>query len=136
MSNEKSPHPVHEIVPLFYVQEMSRSIHFYCDQLGMTRTMSWEPDGRLKWCRLELGGAAMMLQLAEGEIAGNSANWGQGTVFFLNCDDVDSLCSKFIDNGLQLPEIGVAFYGMKQLELVDPDGYQLCFQSPVTEPGT
>jgi hypothetical protein len=38
------------------------SLRFYLDGLGFTITRQWEPDGRIRWCWLELGQVAVMLQ--------------------------------------------------------------------------
>jgi uncharacterized glyoxalase superfamily protein PhnB len=109
---------------------MSRSVAFYRDQLGFRLTHSWEPDGVLTWCRLERGGSALMLQLACEE-DGPAQGRGRGVTFYFNCSDIMAIHREFTAAGLQLPQPERAFYGMDQVYFTDPDGYQLCFQSPV-----
>lgn len=134
MDNEQSKVAVQEIVPLFYVDDIMASVAFYTGTLGFQRHSSWEPAGVLSWCRLERNGAAVMLQSVESEeFAGKSGERGRGIVFFFNCDNVDEIRNEFQAKGLDLAEPDVAFYGMKQVEFTDPDGYQLCFQSPVSD---
>lgn len=50
---------------------MEASLRFYVDGLGFTMTHRWipddtqheyDPDGRIRWCWLELGEAPIMLQ--------------------------------------------------------------------------
>lgn len=53
---------VKQAVPFFAVAEMERSLKFYIDGLGFALTQSWSPEGKIRWCLLELGGAALMLQ--------------------------------------------------------------------------
>ena len=120
-----------ELVPLMRVQDMHRAVVFYCLRLGFQQTQSWEPDGVLNWCRLERGGAALMLQLGCDE-DGPAAAWSQGVAFYFNCDDAAAVHREFADRGLELPPPERAFYGMDQVYLTDPDGYQLCFQSVVS----
>ena len=53
---------VKQAVPFFSVNDMERSTRFYIDGLGFTMTKNWIDNGKLRWCWLELGGAALMLQ--------------------------------------------------------------------------
>ena len=53
---------VEQAVPLFAVSNMTESLRFYVDGLGFVVTTRWVPEGKLKWCWLQLGGAAVMLQ--------------------------------------------------------------------------
>jgi len=41
---------------------MEASLRFYVDGLGFAMTRKWVVDGKLRWCWLELGDAAVMLQ--------------------------------------------------------------------------
>lgn len=56
---------------------------------------------------------------------------GRGTAFFIECDDADREHARLTALGLELEPPRVAFYGMNQLFLTDPDGYELCFQNVV-----
>jgi lactoylglutathione lyase len=53
---------VQQAVPFLMVSNMEVSLRFYVEGLGFKRTKQWLPDGRIRWCWLELGGAALMLQ--------------------------------------------------------------------------
>lgn len=121
---------VRELVPLLFVEAIERSLAFYRDRLGFELTQSWEPEGKLAWCRLERGGAAIMLQQACDE-DGPAAGRGRGVGFFFLCDDAAALHAELAAGGLELPPPQIAFYGMQQLYLRDPDGYELCFQNQV-----
>ena len=50
------------------------------------------------------------------------------TCIYVGCPDVDAAYQHLIDNGLTVNPPKVAYYGMKQLYLTDPDNYGLCFQ--------
>lgn len=119
---------VRELVPLLRVRKMQRAVDFYCGQLGFRITSSWEPGGRLEWCRLERNGAALMLQKSCDE-DGPAAQWGSGIEFFFNCDDAGAVHREFVHRGLDVAPPERAFYGMDQIFVRDPDGYRLCFQS-------
>lgn len=120
---------VQDLVPLLFVEDIERSLAFYRDQLGFHMTEKWEPDGKIAWCRLVRDGTALMLQQSCEE-DGPAAGRGRGVGFFFLCDDADAIHIELCANRLLLDPPTVAFYGMKQLFFKDPDGYELCFQSP------
>ncbi|MGA8877402.1 MAG: VOC family protein [Candidatus Korobacteraceae bacterium] len=59
---------VKQAVPFFGVTNMESSLRFYVDGLGFKMKNYWipdradHPDGRIRWCWLQLGDAAIMLQ--------------------------------------------------------------------------
>ena len=60
---------VKQAVPFFGVTSMESSLRFYVDGLGFRMKNYWipdrdedHPDGRIRWCWLQLGEAAIMLQ--------------------------------------------------------------------------
>ena len=52
---------------------------------------------------------------------------GRGVAFFFICDDADAIHAELSGRGLHPAPPQVAFYGMKQVFLKDPDGHELCF---------
>jgi glyoxylase I family protein len=122
---------VQDVVPLLFVEDIERSLAFYRDQLGFAIADKWEPQGKIAWCRLVRGGAALMLQQACDE-DGPAAGRGRGVGFFFQCDNADAIHIELCASGLLLDPPTTAFYGMKQLFFKDPDGYELCFQSPAS----
>src|SRR5262249_30684613 len=127
---------VQQAVPFFWVQDIARSIRFYVDGLGFTMTKQWLDDGKLRWCWLELGGAALMLQefwrqghhhnVPEGKL-------GAGVSINFICRDAVALWREFISHGLpaKRPFVG---NGMWVTQVSDPDGYDLYFESPTDVP--
>ncbi len=69
-----------------------------------------------------------MLQQA-GDEDGPADGRGRGVGFFFICDDANALYDELLTTGLRLAPPIVAFYGMNQLFVKDPDGYELCFQN-------
>ena len=123
---------ISEVVPLLYVDDMEAAHTFYTQGLGFTQTMEWHSEGQLSWCRLEFDHSAIMLQRRDSKYSQTMVG-REGITLYFNCSNVDQLRDGFIELGLKVPEIEVAFYGLRQLELTDPTGYRLCFQSPVEE---
>jgi len=128
MSSAKESTSVHMLVPLITVDDIEKSVAFYCDNLAFVVHNNYEPDGELCWCSLVRGGAWLMLQKACDE-DGPTANRVQGMVFYILCDDADAMYAELSASGIKLDPPKVAFYGMNQLFLNDPDGYEICFQN-------
>ena len=128
---------VRGVAPLLSVYDMPASIQFYRDGLGfhIAESSPVLPEGYSHWVLLRLGEAELMLNTAfesnderppERDPAVTAVHGD--TVLYFGCPDVDGACKEFRDNGLQVNEPTIAWYGMKQLSLHDPDGYQICFQ--------
>jgi lactoylglutathione lyase len=121
---------VTQVVPFFRVTSMERSVRFYTEGLGFTMKNSWVPGGQLRWCWLELGGAALMLQtfhkMPEGKI-------GAGVSLAFQCRDAIALYRQFVSRGLEAsePQVGNSLWVTL---LTDPDGYRLEFASPTDVP--
>jgi catechol 2,3-dioxygenase-like lactoylglutathione lyase family enzyme len=133
---------VRGLCPLIQVFDMNASIAFYCGQLGFEIVQdSGEvdtPEGRFfHWCWLRLGGADLMLNTAydEGErpaVRDPARQQAHGdTCLYFDSPDVDGVAAALRSKGIKVEGPRDAPYGMRQLGLSDPDGYQLCFQAPV-----
>ncbi len=119
---------VRQAVPFFMVRNLAASLRFYIDGLGFAITKRWEPEGRLRWCWLEPGTAALMLQ----EYAADrvpEAGAGLGVSVCFQCDDALELYRGFRERGIEprRPFVGNAMW---VVALRDPDGYKLDFESP------
>ncbi|HZC65241.1 MAG TPA: VOC family protein [Candidatus Dormibacteraeota bacterium] len=121
---------VQQAVPFFMVSDISRSPRFYVDGLGFAKTKEWAPDGKLKWCWLELEGAALMLQEFGKQPEGKL---GQGVSICFQCRDSLKLYRRFTANGIEVKEPFVG-NNMWVTAFSDPDGYKLDFESPTDAP--
>jgi uncharacterized glyoxalase superfamily protein PhnB len=123
---------VRQAVPFLMVTDMEASLRFYTQGLGFTMTRSWTPQGKIRWCWLELGGAALMLQEFR-ENHSPTEKLGTGVSVCFQCQDALALYQAFRANGLQLkqPFVGNAMW---VVILTDPDGYKLDFESPTDAP--
>ena len=61
MTSDAKPN-VKQAVPFFSVSNIKASVRFYVDGLGFEMIHKWEPEGTLRWCWLQCGDAALMLQ--------------------------------------------------------------------------
>lgn len=127
---------VEQAVPLFAVSNMTESLRFYVDGLGFVVTNQWVPEGKLKWCWLQLGGAAVMLQEInrDGPHAWKpDGKLGVGVSINFICRDALALYREFRGRGVTAgrPFVG---NGMWVTSLTDPDGYSLHFESVTDAP--
>jgi len=129
---------VRGLSPYLQVFHMPTSIHFYRDLLGFTATgkskaMSDDEDD-VNWVMMDLGNTTLMLNTAydpdDIPEAPDAARWNghQDTCVYFGCPDVDAAYQHLIAMGVDVKPPKVAWYGMKQLYLKDPDGFGICFQ--------
>jgi catechol 2,3-dioxygenase-like lactoylglutathione lyase family enzyme len=122
---------VTQAVPFFRVSDMETSLRFYLDGLGFVMTKKWIDEGKLRWCWLEIGDAAIMLQefRKEGQNSWTpDAKVGVGVSICFICEDALAIYRDAIARGLEAsrPFVG---NGMWCTFLSDPDGYRLEFES-------
>jgi len=123
---------VKQAVPFFAVSNIAQSIRFYVDGLGFTMTKQWVDGDQLRWCWLECGGAALMLQeFKQTECCSPVIGPGGVTVYFV-CADALGIYHEVESRGLKVQQPFVG-NGMWVTELVDPDGYRIAFESPTNE---
>jgi predicted lactoylglutathione lyase len=119
---------VQQAVPFFMVSDIGRSLKFYLEGLGFRKTKEWIDEGQLRWCWLELGGAALMLQEFRKDRV-PAAKLGEGVSVCFQCRDALELHRDFTARGTQTKEPFVG-NNMWVTSLADPDGYKLDFESP------
>lgn len=142
---------VKQAVPFFGITNMEASSRFYIDGLGFKMKHWWipdraedNPDGRIRWCWLELGEAALMLQefrkegehniYLEGRITAIPENLGVGVSINFQCQDSLALYREFKSRGIQIAKKPFVGNGLWCVNVIDPDGYQLWFNSPTNVP--
>jgi catechol 2,3-dioxygenase-like lactoylglutathione lyase family enzyme len=123
------------MAPLLQVFDMPTSIRFYCDVLGgEVVTTDGKPLPNNDWVWLQLCGIDLMLNTAYEADARPPVpdpvrlRAHGDTALFFSAPDVDGVHAFLRARGVDAPSPRVASYGMKQLHITDPDGYQLCFQ--------
>jgi glyoxylase I family protein len=124
---------------LLQVFDMPTSVRFYRDVLGFEVVESSQREGdQFDWGLLRLGAAEIMLGTAyeahERPAAPDPARVSAhgDAILYFGCPDVDAAYRHLREQGLNISEPKVAYYGMKQLYVTDPDGYELCFQWPAS----
>lgn len=128
---------VRGVCTLLQVFDMPTSVRFYRDVLGFEIIETSPRDGdQFDWGLLRLNDAQVMLNTAyeqesrpaQPDAARVAAH--RDTCLYFGCPDVDAAYRHLRAHGIDVNEPKVAPYGMKQLYVSDPDGYELCFQWP------
>ena len=127
---------VKQAVPLFAVSNMEQSLSFYVNGLGFTMTNKWIDDGKLRWCWLQLGGAALMLQEFRKE---GHDSWapkgtvGEGVSINFQCTNALTIYHEIMSKGIEAKKPFVG-NGMWVTGVSDPDGYALFFHGETDVP--
>ena len=123
-------------VPFFSVANIEESVRYYVDRLDFVMTRKWIVEGKLLWCWLQRGDAALMLQEFPRSgpnsrvIAGKA---GEGVSIYFQCRDAPAIYREATRRGVKASRPTV---GNRQWEtfLSDPDGYRIVFVSPTDLP--
>ena len=127
----KTSSNVTQAVPFFNVTDITASVRFYVDGLGFKMTKQWIDAGKLQWCWLEIGEAALMPQEYRKEGHGGRQpedKLGLGVVISFQCKEALAIYHEARSRGVQAsrPFVG---NGMWVTGMTDPDGYRLEFES-------
>jgi len=105
------------LVPMQPVANLPASVAFY-EKLGFRVEDRRDEWG---WAMLRCGDCQLMLDQSIHLHAGIPRT----AVLYLYPQDVAAFHRCARENGLQVPELGVTFYGMTEFRLEDPDGNRL-----------
>ena len=118
---------VEQAIPFLMVTDMDASLRFYIEGLGFVMKNKWIDDGKLRWCWLEIGAVAIMLQEYHAErVPKEKLSVGISTCF--QCKDALALYREFTSRGIQAEEPFVG-NGMWVTVVRDPDAHVLDFES-------
>ncbi len=134
-------------------RDMKASVAFYRDRLRFSMKESWPDDDAPSWCNLVLERQSVMLGAAMNpeqvrqlcahdpdsvdEFVGMAEAFrdsaaGVGVTVYVCVPDVDDYDRRLRERGVSpLREPRTQFYGIREIVVVDPDGYRLVFYSPV-----
>ena len=105
------------IVAMLPVRSVSASLEFY-RALGFALEEHNEEWG---WAKLTFGDASLML---DQSINGHPSAPRQ-SVLYLYPDDIAAYHRQVRATGLDVPDLDVTFYGMREFRIDDPDGNRL-----------
>jgi len=99
-------------------------------------TKKWTPEGKVRWCWLEIGKASIMLQefRKDGPHPGApDGKLGEGVSICFQCVDALAVYRALTSRGIKAKRPFVGNH-MWVTSVVDPDGYHLEFESRTDVP--
>jgi uncharacterized glyoxalase superfamily protein PhnB len=113
------------------------AITFYTDVLGFTVNGRMDNIGNSGWASLQNGRATIMLAspsyIARAELT--DGRFTQCTYYYY-VKDVVGLQARVHAKGYETSELMVRFYGLKEFEMLDPEGHMMTFGQETDEPPT
>ncbi|HMQ03605.1 MAG TPA: VOC family protein [Pyrinomonadaceae bacterium] len=130
---------IKSLCPLIQVFNMRRSLAFYRDVLGFEVVADSGGGDDASWAWLHRDGINLMLndQYEPGQVPPecppDRVKWHKDTCLYFECPDPDAAFEFLRSKNVVVDPPNNAPYGMRQLYLEDPDGYNLCFQRSVDD---
>jgi len=106
------------LIPMLPVKSMPRSVDFYCGMLGFeveVRNDDW------RWAMLRFDECRLMVDQSINAHPGKPRD----AIIYLYPDDVVEYHKRIRSNGLEIPDLNVTFYGLREFRIDDPDGNHL-----------
>ncbi len=121
----KKPTQLHDLRPMLMCDDVQKSIKFYRDLLGFEVVDRMDDVGKSGWAALKNGNARLML--ASPTYSRKTDGKYPQAVYYFYPENVSALHASVVEKGWQASELSVRFYGMKEFEIIDPDGHILLF---------
>lgn len=117
------------IAPVLLVSDVAASMNWWRDILGFAVLSTFKNPPVMAF--VERNGTQVMLQGNGGEIPGTNRAfmpgiWGA----HVWVEDADALQAELAGRGAAVSEVHDTFYGNREFEVEDPDGYIIAFGSP------
>jgi catechol 2,3-dioxygenase-like lactoylglutathione lyase family enzyme len=128
-----SPRPrIRAVTPLLRVGDLQRSIDFYCDKLGFVEpSVHGDPPC---FAMLNRDGFDLMLSLLESAAPIRSSGSDDAWDLYISLADVASEADALTAAGVPLVNgPRDTFYGMREIECLDPDGHRLCLAQDISD---
>ncbi len=129
---------VEGMAAVFLVSDVRRSAEYYRDSLGFSFERYWGGDPPA-FCIVRRGASGVMLarHAHEGDEAdvnpnGKTTGYGDDSDAYIWVSDADALAAEVKANGAVVSrDLHSTFYDMREFSVKDPDGYRICFGSPI-----
>jgi uncharacterized glyoxalase superfamily protein PhnB len=122
---------IESCTPLLNVADVEASLGFWQGLIGLCVTYRYEPDGKLMFASLQSGGAKLMLNARGGDAAARRArpHYTEAVLSFA-VSSVHELVAALREKGFDAPDPQAESYGLDEIVVRDPDGYEIAFTSP------
>jgi catechol 2,3-dioxygenase-like lactoylglutathione lyase family enzyme len=121
-----TPMKMTRLIPMLPVKSITASIEFY-EKLGFAIERR---EDKWAWVMLRFDDCRLMLD----QSINSHPDAPRQSVLYLYPDNIVEYHRQARAGGLDIPDLGVTFYGMSEFRLDDPDGNRLWIgQSPTTD---
>jgi catechol 2,3-dioxygenase-like lactoylglutathione lyase family enzyme len=118
--------------PLLNVADIETSLGFWRDLIGFEVETLFEQDGRPAFAGLRSGEVVLMLNARGGDPAPRQARpHYTEAVIYLGVGSVHDLATALRAKGFAAPVPERQEYGVDEICVRDPDGYEIAFTSPI-----
>jgi uncharacterized glyoxalase superfamily protein PhnB len=115
--------------PSLTVDDVHKSLAWYCDVLGFTIKQKWEHGGQLRGGELELGDVVLYIGQDDWQ-KGRDRKKGEGLrLYWYTNQDIDKLADAIKSRGGSLESEPKDEWGTRSFNLVDPTGYRITIGS-------
>ena len=123
-----TPSPFLDLVPMLMCADVRASVRFYCDVLGFEVVDRMDDVGATGFASLRNGPAQIMLASPTyiPRAPRVEGRYPQAAYYFY-VEDVDALRESVTAAGWSATECVDRFYGLREFEVVDPEGHVLLF---------
>ena len=118
-------------IPMLRARDLRKTLTFYRDDLGMKLLGTWKHEGRTVWACLGSKDRDQVMLYAQGSQKGKESNY---TIYYFKSYAVRALHARLKRRGRKVSKLGVTVYGMREFYLKDPDGRELTFGQPTSDP--
>ena len=106
------------------VRDIEASLAFYCDQLGFTATFRWQDPPTYIVMNRDEAVHIHLVKLEDEDPDRTESN----TLIYIFVYDVDAIHEELLARGVAIDDpIGDRDYGMRDFDVLDPDGHRLIF---------
>jgi hypothetical protein len=120
-----------KITPVLIVEEIEKSLVFWVERMGFTKTVEVPDDDRLGFVILVRDGAELMMQTLrsvrkdEPKFAPDGIGT-KGSALFIDVEDFGEVRQRLDGYPILVPE-RVTFYGMREIGVSEPGGHTVIF---------
>jgi len=111
--------------PVFFVEDVERSLAFYTNQLGFSETNRYAEDGRVLVGGVHRDGCPLLLNCQQPQKNGHARYW-----ILLGLDAYHALRRELEGKGVAIKD---GWWGFDTMIVEDPDGNELFFPIPKAE---
>ena len=117
--------------PLLNVADIEMSLTFWRDLIGFEEMNRFDHEGELVFASLRSGDVELMLNARGGDPAPRRArpHYTEAVIYF-GVESVHDLVRALRAKGFDAPDPETEQYGLDEITVRDPDGYEIAFTSP------